>query len=448
MIFILAGLLIIIYSLQHYKKGLCIYLAFKLLLVTNITLISLPGLPLLTLEDFMNMFFVCYFILMNRKRCRKDPKFGIPWQMPFIGLSISFILSSIFAVMGFTSEISAFIKFLFGDILLIWTVWECLRTERDFRIVFKLITVVIFASCIYGLIEYEIKINPLQLYEMTLNHDSTKVISFVYSSLDRGYRINSIFEHAIGAGMNWSLYFGFVIYHLINKRKKLPFHLLSIITAGMCLACVLLTKMRSPLIFTIILCFGAFNFKKRKSYIFILLAIIVAAVFLMSADKTSNVLQVILSLFQSKTTSSVGGSSLEMRIDQMVCALNLMKINPVVGLGTKYQSAISAFDYSGILGSEGLLLYVLPCFGILGIVNYIYYFWVSMVRIPMYFKSKQLAFLFLAYLITYLVSSVPGLKIHLLYLFAFWLIKTSDKYRNYTGTRKVSLRHGELKRMF
>ena len=63
MVFILIGFLIIVYALQRFKKGFFIYLAFKLLLVTNITLISMPGIPLLTLEDFMNIFFVLYYIL-------------------------------------------------------------------------------------------------------------------------------------------------------------------------------------------------------------------------------------------------------------------------------------------------------------------------------------------------------------------------------------------------
>jgi len=178
------------------------------------------------------------------------------------------------------------------------------------------------------------------------------------------------------------------------------------------------------------------------------MAIIITIVFLFNIDESSDVFQVILSLFQSKSASIVGGSTLEMRINQIMIAMNIMSLNPIVGLGTKYQSAISSHIYSDIYGSEGLLLYILPCFGILGLINYIYYFWMSIVRIPKYFKSKQLVFLFLAYLITYLISSLPGMKICLLYLFAFYLVKSSEKYKSYSGVRLVSLKSGKLKKIF
>ena len=396
----------------------------------------------------MNIFFVSYFLCINRKRKIRDTKFGIPWQLPFIILTVSMFLSSIFAVAGLATEISAFVKYLFENVLLIWVVWETLRTDYDFKFIFKLITVVMFASCIYGLIEFVIGMNPLQLYEATLNHDPSKQILFTYGIDERGYRVNSIFEHAIGAGVNWSLYAGFVLYYIINKKRKLPYHMFAIITACLCILCVLLTKMRSPLAFAAILCFGAFNFKKKRTYFFSLLIIMVLALFLLTMDESSDIFRVIFSMLSLNTTSSVGGSSFDMRIKQLGVAFNLMKMNPLVGLGTKYQSVISGYLYSDIYGSEGLLLYVLPSFGIIGLLSYGYYFFFSAIRIPKYFKSKQLAFLFLAYLITWIFSSLPGMKISLLYLFAFYLIKSSKKYESSTETRKVAYREGKFKKLF
>jgi hypothetical protein len=127
---------------------------------------------------------------------------------------------------------------LFDNVLIIWVAWEILQTEKDFEYLFKLITVVIFISCIYGLFEFIIAKNPLQLYEATLNGDVSKVINFAYSTSGRGYRINSIFEHAIGAGINWSIYLGFVLYSVINVKRKLPYNALSIVTACLCCFCI------------------------------------------------------------------------------------------------------------------------------------------------------------------------------------------------------------------
>ena len=52
MIFIVVGILIAFYGINDYKKALNIHIVYKLLLITNITLISIPGIPVLSLEVF------------------------------------------------------------------------------------------------------------------------------------------------------------------------------------------------------------------------------------------------------------------------------------------------------------------------------------------------------------------------------------------------------------
>ena len=47
MIFTLIGIIIIIYSFKNFKRAFLWLLVYKLLLVTNITVIALPGIPLL-----------------------------------------------------------------------------------------------------------------------------------------------------------------------------------------------------------------------------------------------------------------------------------------------------------------------------------------------------------------------------------------------------------------
>ena len=61
MIFSIIGFLILVYGIKDFKKSFEIYLVYKLILVTNITLISMPGIPLLTVEMFMTLVYVLVF---------------------------------------------------------------------------------------------------------------------------------------------------------------------------------------------------------------------------------------------------------------------------------------------------------------------------------------------------------------------------------------------------
>ena len=55
MIFSIIGFLILVYGIKDFKKSFEIYLVYKLILVTNITLISMPGIPLLTVENDLSI---------------------------------------------------------------------------------------------------------------------------------------------------------------------------------------------------------------------------------------------------------------------------------------------------------------------------------------------------------------------------------------------------------
>ena len=94
MVFIIIGFFILVYSTKNFKNGFSIYLAFKLFLVTNITLISVPGIPLLTLEMFLTIMFVLLFFLKGKKYQRAHMRF--PYRFPFWLLIICWTISSIF----------------------------------------------------------------------------------------------------------------------------------------------------------------------------------------------------------------------------------------------------------------------------------------------------------------------------------------------------------------
>ena len=175
MVFIFIGIIIIFCGIKNYKYGLIIYLGFKLFLVNNISIISIPNFPLLTLEDFMNIIFVLiYFLKRSKKEINICEKFEIPWQLPFIVLTISIFFSTIFGKAGVIMEFTAFIKYTFENILLIMIIWNVLNTEEDFKLAFNIITMIMIISAVFGIMEYKMQFNPLKRYESTLINDETK----------------------------------------------------------------------------------------------------------------------------------------------------------------------------------------------------------------------------------------------------------------------------------
>ena len=437
MIFNVIGVLIIVYSIKDYKKGLIYYLGFKLFLVNNISLISIPKFPLLTLEDFMNIVFIFIFLLkQSQNKISICSKFEIPWQLPFFLLMFSLFLSSLFGKSGVLSEITACMKYLVENVLFIWIIWDVIETKDDFIVAFKVITIVMLIASAYGIIEYGMKNNPLQKYEATLINDESKMIIYEYSTLHRGYRINSIFSHPIGAGINYALYVVMVVYLFINNEKEISNNIIFIITAVSSIICLLLVKMRSPLLFFVISCLGTVNLKRKRTYILLFACIFLLGILIIFGENFLDIYNVFLSFFNKESAAIVGGSNFDMRINQLHTALNIVKESPIVGLGFKYKQAIDSYIYEGILGSEGLLLFVLPSFGFFGLFSFLFYYNYSIIKIPRYFKSRQLKFLMLGYFLTYLLSSLPGFKIHLLYIFAFYIIKSGDKYTSYNGEKQ------------
>lgn len=424
MVFFIIGFLILFYSIINFKKGFSLYLTFKLVLVTNITLISIPGIPLLTLEMFLTLSFILLFFSRGAKY--QNAAMPFPYKIPFSILFICWLISSVFAVSGFFSELSNLIKNISEEIILIWMMWETFETKEDFKRLYKYITIVMLFSCIYAFIEFSIQDNPLALYEATLNKDESRNMLALYSIEDRGYRVQSCFSHTIGAGINWSMYAIFTIWLWINSNRQRSFPKISLITAFLCIPCIILTKMRSPLLFTLIAALSLINVKKKKFYLFIPIACILF--YLLRPIINENIM-IFSSFFNESAQEAVGGSDLAMRLKQLNIAIRLIRVSPLVGLGNKFYSVIPQSFLVGLSGMESIWLWVIVQFGFLGIVCYVFYMIYSIIIIPYRFSSRPMLFFAAAYWITYTTTSLPGMKLYLYFLIMIYLIKNSKKYQ-------------------
>ena len=426
MIFIIIGIIIILIGTSNFKKGFYLFLFYKLVLVTNITVIALPGVPLLTLDVFMTMMYFCLYY-RSRKKIQLEQR-PFPYKQPFLLIVFSYFLSTVFAYVGFASAFSQFIGQAICEFAFAWLMWKVIDKD-DITYLIKGFTFMFLLACIYGFYEKLFQNNPIVEFEMSLAGDSDRVIDFmVTDDSDRGYRLQSFFEHAIGGGINWGMFavlsFSMLwVYHIAIPQKN-KFSLL--FTAILCIPCIFFANNRGAIVFFFIALLSLVNLKDTKFYFRIIMAV---ALLLLLAPFFSDYTNNIMSLFDSKAQEKVGGSNAEMRFEQLAAAIELMKLSPIVGLGYKFMNVMHTGLVAALLGLESMWFRILTQFGMLGVVANLYLAYYSLIKIPKLYKSRPLFFFSLAYWVTASLTSVPGMKMYFYYLILIVYIKMSDVYR-------------------
>lgn len=421
-IFTIIGFLLIIYILVDFKKAFILFLIFRLLLNPNINLINIPGVPLLTLEFVLCFLFWCiYLVKRNNVNIDKTP---FPLKTAFVFNIISLILSSIFGIAGFGNAAFNLIKEILENYISIWLIWVLLKDKKDYIFLIKGITIVFLLTSVYGIFEATTHTNPIMDYITSIAGDNDdKIVNWSYTTEEgRGYRIRSIFIHAIGAGMNWSLFFLIVFYLFTsyNKSIKLKYKYLIIVTV-VSIVCLFFTNSRGPLIFSMIGILPLINFKNKKNITLILLGF---ATFFIVFYQKDEIFTNIYSIFSKSVQEEVGGSNLDMRLEQLDASLRIMKEYPLFGIGLKgLNYYFNQYLVSQLLGLESIWFWVLVQQGIFGVITTLYLIYSLVYKLGIKAKNYYVLFLSLAYFITYSMTSVPGFSLYLLYVFIFMFIK-------------------------
>lgn len=413
LIFILFAALLVILSFFNYKKSFYFYLFFKLFLNTNIVIISSPGIPLLTLEMMMDVFYIIMYFVLNKFSIFK---INFPLKIPFILLVFSYFCSCLFSYTGLNVEISAAVKSIV-NLIFILMIWINVKEKKDYLFLLKGFVVIFFLSCIYGFYESYIQENPLYDYEISFVKDLDKVVNFQYSNeYGRGYRTSSIFTHCIGAGLNYGCFIIASIILFLQKDNKI-LKLLSIIVSILSIISIFLTNSRSPLLFLAIALFAFFkiSYKNNKKQLLYSSFLLLSAIFL------------IIFLFLEPDVFTFlnfkNGSNLNMRINQFQCAYNLLIDRPLFGYGTKITSYLINSDTIGLLGLESIWLQCSVYYGVLGILAYSMLFITLVIIIPLKKHNYTLFVLGLAFLVVNTVTSTPAFKEYLFYLLYFYIYK-------------------------
>ena len=424
MIFTILSILIGMYALVNYRKSLILFTVYQLFWYST-TFLNIGGLGL-NANLVLPLWYYLLFCLKKNKYTRCKTSF--PFAVPFTLIILSYIFSCFTATNGFNPEFNRSLARIFSQYVYIYLLWNVIETENDFKLIFKYFTYIMLFASVFGLIEYFLGKNVLLDYKVLLSNNTISV--YDYYGL-RGYRLNSIFEHPIGAGMMFGLYSASYFALLVRNSRIIPRNNLYMITALLCLPCVILTKMRTAIIFTAILFLLLLVNKKLTIRILkklvIAVAIIVPILLYVGFENVS----LITNLFSSDTSTAIGGSSLSMRLDQFDAIRIIIKQSPFFGLGETFRDGMIQNSLTrAAKGYEGIIFEQMSMHGYFGLfVTFVLVFY-SIIIVPKKYKSKEVVIIGFAYWLAYLASSIPSFRTIFLYLIMFYYIKTSSEYVN------------------
>lgn len=421
MFFLILAIIIMLIALFNYKKGFIAYIIYQIFWLYGGNLITLGDKSIVYSMGMTLYFAVLFFVKVKRLRPAKE-KF--PYKFCFLLLIVSALITPFYAVAGFDEEFTRAISNILQDIVIVWLLWNVIEREDDFKKIYKYITFVMFFACLFGFFEYIIKDNPFLNYKNVLMDGNINIYSLDFG---RGYRICSLWEHPIGAGLGYSLYIVVTFYLFINKNKQMPIKYFALLTAILCIPCILLTKMRTAIVFLVIGALMFIDFRKRR---FIKLFFVAILLFIVAIPLLGDYINVFLSLFDlGKLVSySSTGSSLMQRLDQFEAVYQLMLLSPIGGLGELFKEYVVNRYTVAALSYESIWLEQMSKHGIVGVVANLVLMIYSVIVIPKKYKSKECFWLALSYWTIYTLTSIPSFRAIHYYLFMFYLIKTNKNY--------------------
>lgn len=428
------GFLILLFSLKDFKRGFMFYLVYQIFWYPGALLFDI-GFSIIISMALNILFFILYLTRKHKQR-----HIRMPYTFPILAIIFSLFITCFTAVAGFSSEFSRMISNICQEYLVIWITWDIIEDKEDFNFLFRMITFVILAACLYELLEYILQTNFLLDYKSTLSKEGiVQYKNTLYEARTRGYRASSFFEHPIGAGMNLGMYFVIVHTVLIYYKTKLPLKWLAIFTSILCILGIIFTKMRAGLVFVAIASISLIDFKKKWFYELTLLFFIGI---LLIFPIIQNNLYILLSLFSESARVTAGGSSISMRLSQLEAITQLMMLSPIGGLGEKFGSYISNQYTIAALSYESIWFEQMARHGILGVIANIILAYYSIIKLPKKYKSKPAFFLSLAYWITYTLTTIPSFRTPLYFVLLFYYIKSSNIYQKNRYKKEIYVKVG------
>lgn len=325
-------------------------------------------------------------------------------------------------------SIKHFIYYSFNIILAA----SCLNRKREFVCIFHFVILLIIISGIYGIYTYIIQYNPVAEYVLlTQDQLEGQGLGSDFLEDERGFlqgRISGFTAHPLVYGGILVLCFFLLMSYFRNIKNKWG-RLFMYLLFSFCLLLMVLTGSRSILIGLIVgLFYYLFKLYPQKVVRYSLLGFVLIMMFgvTIEDDYIRSV------LFFWEENDEIKGSSLSMRIDQIGAAFDVISKDIdsfLFGLGRGWttQYGLKYGNIPPFHGFEGLFIFSLVEFGVLGTIIYILVLFVQIYKFNMNIvdntQMKLLinVFLFSGFIIFVFTGHAYGQWLYL--VFAFMMMR-------------------------
>ena len=362
--------LIPFFSCFKLKYGIALCLFFEILVppVFNLKLIGIPF--------NIRIFYALVYCIMLYKLRQKGMKMDSSILQPFFLLIFSL---SVLAIFQWSTPIVFQLHSIFRVIVVVYflpmLIWNVARFDsRNFNFIKLSFCLLVAISCLYGLFLTLMEgLNPYLMILYDVYTEDGFDISYS-AALGEGRlfgRIQSTFVHP----MTWSLFlcFSFVILYVFfqKERKKIYICLLLLVFFN-----IVISGVRTGIVVTVTCLLINLVQKKEFKFLFYLSIIVFLGLFffVISNNELANYLLSIIDF--SGKSSQVSGSSLNMRINQLLGCFDILGNNLLIGNGFSWNTYYMNIngDHPVLLAFESLLFVVLCNSGFVGILLWIYFF--------------------------------------------------------------------------
>jgi hypothetical protein len=273
---------------------------------------------------------------------------------------------------------------------------------------------------IYGVVCYLIDFNPFIIFiDSTLVTD--RVTVHTYADTLRGLRAQGTVYHPINFGA--LMVFGVAVTLLLRKLGLIN-RPLCIFTILFFFIAIFFTNSRTPLVFAIVLLlyysFYLNIYKKFLSYILILL---IFSIGILSSEYIYEKVASIMVIFLPDSSQNMNGSSLDMRLSQLLISIKFYLESPILGNGLGFaRSLVSSGMQEDMYNNESIIFILLLNFGAVGFISYIYLFLIQYLSINKIAIDVDLKGLVKGFIVGYLVFIISTGTVETLYTYLFVFI--------------------------
>ena len=392
-----------------------------MLLPVSFLFTSLPGFSVNSAVILLNEVFLFFFILFT------SLKFGISLFKRNSYLSISIVnILAVLLIYQYASGPSGN-TYLIRNLIIfssVFALYPWLTDHDNILYITKTFYYIVIFVVFYSIIEFIFNTN-IWFEFLEPYYDPVSIFHSHADDIRNGYgRYCSFFDFCISYGDFSALFFVFFLY---LKRSKLA--LLSKFQINFSLFCcligVILSNSRAPMFMFIIgSMFFLFPYKKMNYIIIIILLLFI----FVPNDFYNGIISSITS------EKDYGGSSYDMRLNQLSIALTEFLQSPIFGNGHLRFSEIQEIYYDdGAYGMESYLFRLLVSQGCVGIVAYIYTVVVSI------FLNRHIMTVAFTIMICWIVGSFVSLTTGLEITFPIILLMILGQEKRICSEKKSSL---------